>query len=1039
MTTTRSAARDDPAAWIGRARPDLGDCTLHGVLAVHAATRPDALAISAGGEQLTFAALDEQATAAAKDMRRSGVAAGEIVAIVGERSSPRLIVALLAILKSGAAYMLTDPDWPAGRAAELAARFGARPPATAAQLLDAAVGRAAPSLPEVDGGDPCCVITTSGSTGPPKGVLIPHRGVARALLAPTDLGFDQRTVLLQHAPFPWDGFTLELWGALLNGGCCVLGAERHITPAVVRRSVADGVNTLFATPMLFNTLVDEDLECFAGLRSVIVGGDRPSLPHMRRLLGRYAEIELVNAYGPAEASVIATVHRLARAQLEAGAEDVPMGGAIANTSVWLVDPQSPPTKARWTPVGDVGEVLISGEGLAVRYLGASDADAHRFAEVDLPGVGRVRIYRTGDLARRRPDGTLVFVGRADRQVKIRGQRVEPAEVEDALAEQPSVSSAAVVPAFGEDGRAVGLAAYVCGAGGRDPDVSALRAALGERLPAGTVPSRWKVLEELPTGPTGKVDYRALAELTSQAVAKARTRGSGEQTALSSPSADPMCDLVQRTFATVLELAALDPDDDLLAAGGDSLGAMRIAIRLWRATGTELPVHELLALGTPRKIAAALTAAEPHAGTAPGPERDAAVLPYAASACQELFWLADELGAATAGNACTVVVELDGELRPDTLAAAFEQFVARHEVLRTVYAMAARQLIQQAATVGGPVLTSVAAGGTAGEQVSKTVGRLDIAEGPPLAATLAQCDGRFRLVVAVHHIATDAWSEELMFRDLSALYASAVEGTEPALPTAAPYVRYAQWERDYLASIKGRDELDYWQTRLTGVESLPWAGARASDGPVAEADIDLSDLVVPLERLAARWSTTLFVLVAACYAGALRDAGAEQDFAVGTSMARRSHPAFQATMGCFVNSVALRVPRGPRRLDEMVPAMTSVVRDAMAHQTVPFGSVVAAVDPVSRFSHPIFQAFLLLQRETVDALRLPSVHSRLLERPGPGGTEFDVMLDLRQAARSAGRSLAGVLRYRPHAVPPSVAEKIARRVRHHAETAVTPHG
>ncbi|MFM9368116.1 AMP-binding protein [Streptomyces sp. Da 82-17] len=488
---------------------------IHTVLARHAARTPDAPALLQGARRVTYGELDRAAEAYAGALRRLGVGPGTLVPVALART-PDLVAVLLGVLKCGAAYAALDPAWPRERMRTVVEELG--PPVGVAD--DPSILAGLPSWSPNDPGDtddataapgppppppppptaqspaaPATVFFTSGSSGRPKGVVAPHRAVTR-LFRPGGalVGLGPGRVMAQAAPVPWDAFTLEVWGPLLTGAACAMSASRTLLPDELRGLIdRHGVDTLWITSSLFNLFVDEDPGCFTGLGHVLTGGEVLSPAHVRTFLRRHPGIALFNGYGPVESCVFATTHRITPADCDRP-EGIPVGTPVPGTGVRL---------------SRDGEILLSGTGLADGYLGLPEATAERFTTTD----DGVRVYRTGDLGRLDADGVLHFHGRTDRQVKIAGHRVEPAETEAAARRVPGVRDCAALPVGDR------LALYYTSAeapgSASAPSPAAVRRALRAALPAHLVPHLVRELPALPVTAHGKVDRPALAALATE--------------------------------------------------------------------------------------------------------------------------------------------------------------------------------------------------------------------------------------------------------------------------------------------------------------------------------------------------------------------------------------------------------------------------------------------------------------------------------------------------------------------------------------------
>ncbi|WP_324789361.1 amino acid adenylation domain-containing protein [Streptomyces sp. H51] len=488
---------------------------IHHAVARQAALRPGATAVIHGSARIGYGSLDAAARAHAARLAQLGVGPGHIVPVVLPRGI-RLLTALLAVLHTGAAYCALDHRWPPAHLASLAGRLGAplvvtdEPagwPVPAWTLPDdpGPVPDAAPAAAPPGAGDaPATVFFTSGTTGRPKAVVSPHRAALRLFGAPTFADFGPGHAMPQAAPVPWDAFTLEVWGMLTTGGTCVVPEDDHLLPDDLR-DLAErcGVDQLWLTSSLFNLFVDEDPDAFGGLRRVITGGERLSPEHVARFLDRHPDIALVNGYGPVESCVFATTHTVSRVDC-ALPDGIPLGRPVRGTGVLVLDGDEP------VPPGTIGEICLTGAGLALGYFGEDPASAN-FTTHRQDGRS-VPLYRTGDLGVLDPDGVLHYRGRADRQVKIAGHRVEPAEIEATTRGLPGVRDCAVLPLTGDDGGFDRLALFYTARPGAAPP-EAVRTALAARLPRHLVPAVITPLPSLPRTPQGKLDRRALLSAT----------------------------------------------------------------------------------------------------------------------------------------------------------------------------------------------------------------------------------------------------------------------------------------------------------------------------------------------------------------------------------------------------------------------------------------------------------------------------------------------------------------------------------------------
>ena len=602
-----------PEAWGRNPGRPPAHTTVHGAFRACAAAHPLRTALAWAGGTMDYATLDRRSDALAARLLALGVQPGARIAVCLPRGADA-VVAVLGVLKAGAAYLPLDPDLPPARLAAVLADAGAtvalageahaavvRP--LVAHLLDPSLqqGDDANTPPErATARDLAYVMYTSGSTGAPKGVQVEHRSILRLVLGVDYVALGQDTCFLHAAPLGFDASTLELWGPLLNGGRCAILTAPVPDARALREAIGGlGADTAWLTAALFNAVVDEDPQALAGLRALFTGGEALSPAHVRRAQAALPALQLHNGYGPTECTTFATTYPIPR-DLPENATSIPIGRPIAGTVLHVLGEDGAPVA-----IGEDGELFVGGAGLARGYLGRPDLDAERFVLRD-----GERLYRTGDVVRWRDDGVLEFLGRADRQLKIRGFRIEPAEIEAALSRQPGVRACAVVDDDGPAGKR--LVAYVVGDA---PDTAALRAALAEQLPEFMVPAAFVVLPALPRTANGKLDRAALPR-----PALARPTHLGALRAPRGEREAAVCD----AFAAVLGLDAVGANDAFFELGGDSLSALRLLHRLRRSGTGDLRPAQLFGAPTPAGIARLLDGdAIPETSTTPKsqPTRD----------------------------------------------------------------------------------------------------------------------------------------------------------------------------------------------------------------------------------------------------------------------------------------------------------------------------------------------------------------------------------------------------------------------------------
>ncbi|MEM9317999.1 MAG: amino acid adenylation domain-containing protein [Pseudomonadota bacterium] len=569
---------------------------VHDIFAQLASEQSDRIALELGRpdapakQKLTYGELNRHSDDLAFALIADGVVPGDVVAVQTDRSFD-LIIALLAILKAGAAYLPLDPSYPADRlafmvedsgAARIVLSDGIMP--SAAGLSPIVVGATGPrvDLPAASADDLAYVIYTSGSTGKPKGVMTPHRGIARLVVGAEFTQFDADQRFLQMAPVAFDAATLEIWGPLLNGGTCVIypGAGLPDFDALAGVLAQSRITTLWLTSSLFNAVVDRDPKLLDGLHALLVGGEALSVPHIRRALDAL-DCAIINGYGPTETTTFACTYEIPR-DLPADAPGIPIGKPINRTAIAVLDDRGEPVG-----VGEAGELCIAGDGLALGYLNRAETTAERF--IDEPRVLGERYYRTGDLVCQDTDGNVIFLGRQDSQVKLAGYRIELGEIEAALKARLDVTDAAVIV----DGEGTGrrLAAFIVGAD--LPDDHVLRNDLAAGLPDHMLPAVFQRLDSLPLTENGKLDRKALTV--------SRRRRPDLRYPYAAPRG-PREQFVAMAWEEMLGVDGIGRADRFFELGGSSLMATQF-IEMCRAEkGFDLTVAEFFSLPTPEHIA-----------------------------------------------------------------------------------------------------------------------------------------------------------------------------------------------------------------------------------------------------------------------------------------------------------------------------------------------------------------------------------------------------------------------------------------------------
>ncbi|WP_190126758.1 non-ribosomal peptide synthetase, partial [Streptomyces inusitatus] len=986
----------------------------------------DLPALIAGSTTLTYAELDARADRLARLLTRRGVGPEGIVGLALPRSAD-LLIAVLAVLKAGGAYLPLDLDYPADRLEFMVA--DARPVCVLTTLDSAAAAPGVPGVETVvldapdtlaaladlpaapldavgpDGAHPAYVIYTSGSTGRPKGVIVPHAALANFLeMQAEELALRPGDRLIAVTTISFDIAALEIHVPLISGATVVLADRDTVRDPAALAALVDAHRpaVMQATPSLWHALLDDGRPGSLGDVRVLVGGE--ALPaDLAERLAR-ATRSVTNVYGPTEVTVWATSVTLDPAHT--GAPDI--GAPFWNTRAYILDGALRPA-----PAGRPGELYLAGTQLARGYLGRYALTSERFV-ADPFGEPGSRMYRTGDLVRRRADGRIDFIGRADDQVKVRGFRIELGEIESALTARPEVGRAVVL--VREDRPGVRhLVGYVTpsarpdapggAAGPLDP--AELRRGVAERVPEYMVPTAVVVLDAFPLTANGKIDRRSLPapDLAGQEAAGGRgPRGAREE-------------IVAGIFADVLGLEAVGPDDDFFSLGGHSLLGARVVARVRTALGAQCTIGDVFEARTVSALTALLStrsaAADRPALTAverPGP----APLSHA----QRRLWFLHQMRGPSATYNIPFVARFAEPLDVDALRVALDAVVARHETLRTVFTEVGGEPYQRVLSPGDAAVPlrvlDVPAERFDAEAEAALSHLFDLATEPPLRTTVLRdpATGAHALVVLLHHIASDEWSMGPFLSGLERAYAAHRAGADPSLgELSVQYADFARWQRALLGDAADAGSLTarqsaYWRTALA---DLPEELALPTDRPRPAVAGDAGGMVhraVPAElaagvrRLARESGSSVFMVVHAAVAALLHRLGAGDDIPLGSPVAGRGETALDPVVGFFVNTVVLRADlSGDPTFAELLDQVRATDLAALDHTDLPFDSVVETVNPERSLTrHPLFQTMVSHSTVTQDIRTLFGLAAEI-DRVDPGVTKFDLDITFSDTAHS----------------------------------------
>ncbi|MBL7644925.1 MAG: amino acid adenylation domain-containing protein [Candidatus Hydrogenedentes bacterium] len=964
-----------------------GMLCLHEIFEQRVVEGPDRPAVTFEGETLTYDALNRRANQLAHLLRARGVGRETLVGLCLERSFDT-VTAILAVHKAGAAYVPMDPSNPPERVRMIvedaqcpvviileAQRHRFTDSSTLIALDD--TGQPWEDYPETNP-EPVAlcdelayVIYTSGSTGRPKGVPIAHRNVTR-LFTSTAAWFDfsaRDTWTLFHS-FAFDFSVWEIWGALLHGGRLV------VVPYWLSRSpddfhrllVEEGVTVLNQTPSAFAQLQavvlaqPEELPRPLELRYVIFGGENLSYQSLAPWFERHGDEnpQMINMYGITETTIHVTYRRVRQHEAVPGTPSY-IGVPIPDQPCHVVT-----RDGLIAEIGEEGELYVGGAGNARGYMNRPDLTAERFISSPFPQDNGAILYKSGDLVRRL-DGDMVYLGRIDRQVQLRGFRVELGEIENALVTFEGVQGAAALPHTTDQGDLRLVAYYVSTLA---LPVASLREHMTRSLPDYMVPSAFIRIDTMPLTGNGKTDYRALPEPVFE-------RGNVEYVAPDSEVERKLASLWQE----LLQVPVVGADDNFFALGGHSLLATRLLLRIQEAFGVRLSLRNLYEAPSLVGIAESLGRISHDDKAVVGTEFPLAArsLPLPSSFAQERLWFIEHLDPGNSAYIIPILFEINGAVDLPKLRKSVEAVVSRHEVLRTTFQRTEEglfQLVKPESDVTFHVLELNST--TEDEDVANQI-RADLSktarnpmnlEKGPLAKFFYYTHRTKHsfLGLIVHHTLFDGWSISVLLKDLADAYTSYdSDAPHPLAPLQYQYADYSHWQRSQYTSGALQHQLSYWKQQLAAPlpvleipTDFPRPPRQTWKGAVARGRVDDTG-TTKLEQLALDHHTTTFTVLIAAWQLLLHRYSGQQEIVIGCASAGRNHPAMEEMIGFFVNTVALRTQLADySTLTELLGGLNTVVLDALEHQDLPFDRVVAEVREEQDPSRaPIFQVMFVL--------------------------------------------------------------------------------
>ena len=949
-----------------------GQC-IHELIEAQVARTPRAVAVSHEGVTLSYAELNEQANRLAHHLRTSGVRPDQRVAICAERSL-ELVVGLLAILKAGAAYVPLDPEYPPERLAwmledcapavlltqrALVSRLAPLAPTVPRLVLD----EAAPAWAACEASNPeaaavglhdrhlAYVIYTSGSTGLPKGAMNEHRGVVNRLRwMQAMFAIDARDVVLQKTPCSFDVSVWEFFLPLMSGARLVMArASGHRDPAYLADTIRrEQVSTIHFVPSMLHAFLDHgDTAACASLKQVICSGEALPAALAATFFRQLPDVGLHNLYGPTEAAVDVTAWACVAGD---GASSIPIGRPVANTRIYILDGYGQPV-----PVGVAGEIFIGGVQVGRGYLNREALTAERFLSDPFAHDADARMYKTGDLGRWRADGNIEYLGRNDFQVKLRGFRIELGEIEHRLATHPAVAQTVVLAREDRPGD-MRLVAYVVAAAGASPDPATLSAHLRASLPEYMVPAHYVMLPVIPLSPNGKVDRARLP-----APDTAAGSGACEQRA-------PRDELEQRVAAAMAATLGVDApgvDDNFFDLGGHSLLASRWIARLNRELGLALSLRAAFDAPSVAAMAAAIRALDTDPAQArPAPPSiprlaDRGTAPL--SLMQQRVWYLEQLNPGQVVYHAPSAHRLRGPMNVAAFEQALRDMVRRQPTLRTAIELDDKTAVQRIHAELDVALPLEDLSGVAAVEREAVLARrleeliaepFDLGTPPLFRVRLFRLDAQEHVFFFMpHHVIWDGWSFDLLYEEMSALYAARAAGREPALPPLAiEYADFAAWHAQWMRGDELKRQLAHWRKRLAGTLEpleLPLDRPRPPrmSGAGATEWIHLpAEQAALMRQLGQQGQGTLFMVLLTAWCVLLHRLSGQAEVIVNTPVRGRDTPELERVMGFFVNALPLRVElESGASFLQALQVVRGVVLDAFACADVPFEQLVIDLD------------------------------------------------------------------------------------------------